>query len=121
MRVAPLLFSLAALAGCGGGVGSVGAVFGRDNETHAVYVREVPPGLGASDAGMLAGDQILMIDGLHVRDLDPKEIRAHLRGEVGTPVTLTIVRGGRVHRIRVTRTALRAHAAPAPREERIAP
>ncbi len=79
MRLA-LLFALAVvlpLLGCGGGSspGSVGAVFGRDNDTRSLYVREVPPGLAAAEAGLLPGDQIVMIEGFYVRDLDAKAIR----------------------------------------------
>jgi C-terminal processing protease CtpA/Prc len=111
---------LAVGCGGGGGIGGVGAVFGRDNETHALYVREAPPGLGAEEAGILAGDQIVMIDGLYVRDLSEKEIRAKLRGEVGSKVALTILRGNDVHHVRVTRSERRAHEAEKPREQKIA-
>jgi C-terminal processing protease CtpA/Prc len=112
-------------AGCsggagGGGVGSVGAVFGRDTDTRALYVREVPPGLGAEEAGLLAGDQIVMIDGVYVRDMNEKEIRAKLRGEVGSKVALTILRGNDVQHLRITRSARRAHEAAGPREQKIA-
>src|SRR5262249_56659743 len=98
-RHALVLASALLISGCGGGsvtVGSVGAVLGRDNETHALYVREAPPGLGADAAGLLPGDQVMMIEGRYVRDLSEKEIRDELRGEVGTPVLLTILRGNDV-------------------------
>jgi C-terminal processing protease CtpA/Prc len=98
----------------------VGAVFGRDNDTHALYVRDVPPGLGAEDAGLLSGDQIVMIEGLYVRDMNEKEIRAKLRGEVGSKVALTILRGNDVHHVRVTRSERRALEAMQPREQKIA-
>ena len=81
---------------CGGSApGSVGAVFGRDNDTRSLYVREVPPGLAAAGAGLLPGDQIVMIEGFYVRDLDAKAIRDKLRGEVGSTVALTVLRGRR--------------------------
>ncbi len=109
--------------GCGGsvsGVGSVGAVFGRDNDTHLLYVREVAPDLGADKAGLLPGDQVVMIEGRYVRDLTEKEIRAELRGEVGSPVLLTILRGNDVLHVKVTRSALRAPEPIRPREQKIA-
>lgn len=116
-----VLASVLVAAGCGASsVGSVGAVFGRDNDTHTLYVREVPPGLGAEDAGLLAGDQIVMIDGLYVRDMNEKEIRANLRGEAGSKVELTILRGNDVHHVRVTRSERRTHEALQPREQKIA-
>jgi C-terminal processing protease CtpA/Prc len=110
------------LLGCGGGsggFGTVGAVFGRDNETRDLYVREVVEGQGAEEAGLSPGDQVVMIDGVFVRDLDPAAIRARLRGEVGTTVALTVVHGERVLRVRVQRRLPHARKAPAQKEERI--
>jgi C-terminal processing protease CtpA/Prc len=102
-------------------MGSVGAVLGRDNDTHALYVRDVAEGLGADEAGVLPGDEIVMIDGLYTRDLDKKAITARLRGGVGAPVELTILRGNEVHRVRVKRTALREREEVKPKEEAIEP
>jgi predicted metalloprotease with PDZ domain len=105
--------------GCGGSTsGSVGAVFGRDNDTRALYVREVPKGLAAAGAGLLPGDQVVMIEGLYVRDLDAKSIREKLRGDVGSTVALTILRGEEVIHVRVARGALRDHEAISPKETR---
>jgi C-terminal processing protease CtpA/Prc len=117
--------ALALVVGCGSGlsggdVGSVGAVFGRDNETRALVVREAPPGAGAEKAGLLPGDQVVMIDGWYVRGMNAKDIRARLRGEIGTSVRLTVVRGSEVHHLRVQRGELAARRAAPPREERIA-
>ena len=124
-RAAPALAYLAAastLAACGGSVtrGSIGAVLGRDNDTQAVYVRDVPEGLGADEAGLLPGDEILMIDGRYARDLDKKTMVDLLRGPVGSAVDLTVVRGADVLRVRVKRTAMR-EAEVKPKEERIEP
>src|SRR5262249_42857983 len=56
-------------AACGGSsTASVGAILGRDNETHALHVRDVPPGLAADKAGLRPGDEVLMIDGFFVKD-----------------------------------------------------
>lgn len=125
MRAAPLLFVLVLasiafhLFGCGGSAsGSVGAVFGRDNDTRALYVREVPPGLAAAGAGLVPGDQVVMIEGVYVRDLEAKTIRERLRGEVGSTVALTILRGEEVIHLSVPRRALREHQAISPKETR---
>jgi len=107
-------------AGCGGGPGSVGAVLGRDNETRALHVREAPEGLGAGKAGLLPGDEIVMIDGVYVRDLGADQVRAKLRGDAGSTVALTVVRGDEVKHVTVTRAPMLARRPPPPREERIA-
>jgi C-terminal processing protease CtpA/Prc len=131
VRALPLLLLL---AGCGGGVdavvdavtgkrgdgiGSVGAVLGRDNDTRALYVREVPPGRTASLAGLLPGDQIVMIGGVYVRDLGIKEIKKLLRGPVGTTLELTVVRGEDVEHVKVTRGPLHDRDGVQPKEEKL--
>ncbi|WP_438015894.1 PDZ domain-containing protein [Sorangium sp. So ce315] len=108
-------------AGCSASVGSIGAVLGRDNESEALHVRDVPPGLAAERAGLIPGDEILMIDGVYVRDLSSAEVRDRLRGPVGSTVELTVVRGSDVRRVRVVRGALREQEGIKPREERIVP
>jgi C-terminal processing protease CtpA/Prc len=114
-----LLLSIGLTAGCSGGpaFGSVGAVLARDNQSGQLHVREAPHELAAAKAGLLPGDEIVMIDGQFVRDLDTKEITQRLRGEIGSKVDLTVVRGGEVFHIEVTRTALRAVKELEPPEE----
>jgi C-terminal processing protease CtpA/Prc len=83
-------------------------------------VREVPPGLAADKAGLLPGDEIVMIDGSYVKDLGPEELRQRLRGEAGSTVALTVVRGDEVRHVSLTRSPLGARRPPPPKEERIA-
>lgn len=118
-----IALALSALIGCGGNaVGSVGAVIGVDNETGAVHVREIREGLAAEKAGLLPEDEVLMIDGVYARDLGAARLRERLRGEVGSSVDLTIVRGDRVLRVKLVREALgESKGPPPPKEERIAP
>lgn len=94
------------LGGGGGPSGSIGAVLVRDNVTGAVRVQETPDDHAASEAGLDIGDQIKMIDGILVDDLDPDRLRALLRGKVGSKVTLTVVRGEEVLDIELAREKL---------------
>jgi C-terminal processing protease CtpA/Prc len=110
---------LLSLGGCGSQVGSVGAVLGRDNDTHALFVRDVPSGMAANKAGLIPGDEIVMIDGFYVRELGMKEIRALLRGDIGSKVDLTIVRGEKVQHVKVTRGAFREGTGVKPKEEKL--
>lgn len=101
-------------------VGSIGVVLGRDAETQEIYVRDAPPRTAPVPDGSLelvAGDEIVMVEGVFVRDLSTKELRALLRGEPGTAVNLTVLRGAEVLRGTMKRTALRSRMLP--KEERI--
>jgi membrane-associated protease RseP (regulator of RpoE activity) len=70
--------------------------------------------------GLEPGDEVLAVDGRDVRDLDPRGVHGALAGEVGTPVTLTVARRGRVERLTVVRKPYRKlgvpSASPARRE-----
>ena len=85
--------------------GSIGAVLGRDEESHAVHVRDVPE--TNDDPDLLPGDELLMVDGIYVRELSVKELRKRLRGEPGTKVRVTLLRGANVVRVELTRTPLK--------------
>lgn len=109
-----------AMSSCAAGPGSIGAVLGRDNETRALTVRDVPGSTGAEAAGLAPGDEIVMIEGAYVKDLAAEQIRQKLRGESGTKVAVTVVRDGEVRHVKITRRPMGPARPPAPREERIA-
>jgi C-terminal processing protease CtpA/Prc len=115
--------AIAIALGCSGpSTGSVGAILGVDSETGAVHVRETRDGRAADKVGLLPGDELLMIDGVYVRDLGADAVRAKLRGPVGSSVELTVVRGEEVLRVKLVREPLGPAAAPPPpREQRIEP
>jgi len=107
----PALLGLALLgplAGCQGSTSaSVGAVFGRDKNTHALVVRGVAEGQAAHRAGVEPGDEMLFVDGTYVRDLEKEELQRLLRGEAGTAVDVTVVKpNGDVRYFRLVRTEL---------------
>ena len=75
----------------------------RDQKTGRVRVFEAPPGTGQR-AGLAAGDLIIAIDGKDVHDFKSNDdVRAALRGKVGTRVRLTIERDGERREIEVER------------------
>lgn len=113
-----LLLSILCVACAGVAQGSIGAVLSHDRTTGALTVVEAPPGLGAEAAGLYPGDRVKMIDGFLVDDLDPRAIQARLRGDVGTEVTLTVVRGDEVLHLEIERGPF-ADPAPQPRTTRI--
>jgi C-terminal processing protease CtpA/Prc len=100
--------TLAALAGCAEQRGTIGAQLGRQDDGR-LFVRETPENLAAARAGLRPGDEITLINGRDVRELDERGIHAILSGEVGEPVKLTIVRGERVLRVTLQRTPVPRH------------
>lgn len=68
----------------------------------------MPPGQGAERAGLEIDDEILMIDGKDVRAMSQDEVRRAVRGDVGSTLTVTILRNGEKRDVRITRTPLLA-------------
>ena len=75
-----------------GTFGGIGIYMGfKDAKVTVISVMEGTPG---EAAGLQAGDEITAIDGTPASDYQPEEVALHIRGEVGTSVTLTIHREG---------------------------
>jgi C-terminal processing protease CtpA/Prc len=98
-----LLFLACLVAGCAAQKGTIGAMLGRRSDGR-VFVREAPPGLAADKADVREGDEIVLIDGIDVRQLDERRLHQALSGEVGDPVKLTILRNNSVVRVTLKRT-----------------
>lgn len=76
----------------GGAFGGIGITMGfKDNKVTIMSVLEGTPG---EQAGLKAGDEILAVDGTAVANWPEEEVALHIRGEIGTQVTLTIRRDG---------------------------
>lgn len=109
-----IVCAFALALGCATTQGTIGAVLAQQSDGRLI-VHEVPSGLAAAKAGLQAGDEILLIDGIDVRRLDDKSLRRTLAGEVGSPVKLTVVRGEEVIRVTLRRTPAKKHRrAPPP-------
>jgi carboxyl-terminal processing protease len=61
----------------------------------------------AEKAGLLPGDVIVEIDGIATLGMSDAEVTSHLRGDAGTPVTLTIERNGESELLKITVTRAR--------------
>jgi carboxypeptidase family protein/PDZ domain-containing protein len=84
----------------------IGAVLGAEGD--ALVVRDTMPGGGAAEAGMLAGDAILAIDGVNVLQMGFQEGINRIRGPEGSEVRLTVRRGQAVSEMTVVRRKIRA-------------
>lgn len=91
------------LLGCGPERGTIGAMLGQSSDQRLV-LRDVPPELAAGRAGLRPGDELILIDGRDVRELDEPGVHQALSGGVGEPVKLTLLREGRVIRVTLPRT-----------------
>lgn len=91
--LATLLALAVGAAACAGGWS--GGIHARlaFSETHGLRVIEVPPDSAAARAGLRAGDRIFAIDDEPVEGRPMNDVVRALRGEVGTRVRLTILRG----------------------------
>ena len=81
-----------------GSFGGVGLSISKATESTAAkpaYVEVASPidDTPGAKAGIQAGDLITAIDGLPTPSMTMNEVLAHLRGEIGTAVTVTILRG----------------------------
>jgi C-terminal processing protease CtpA/Prc len=113
-RAALLLGALGPLSpclACAPERGTIGALLGQSADQRLV-LREVPPELAAGRAGLRPGDELLLIDGRDVRELDERGVHRALGGNLGDSVKLTLLREGRVVRVTVRRTAPPAQDKP---------
>ena len=86
-----------------GSFGGVGIVMGfKDNKITVISVMEGTP---SEAAGIKTGDEIIAVDGVPTSEIEPEEVVLHIRGEIGTDVTLKIHRAGEEDRDYVVRRA----------------
>lgn len=85
-----------------GSFAGIGVVMGMDNEQkiHIVGIMENSPG---QKVGLQEGDEILAVDGVPVTQMAFDEVAAHVRGQAGTDVVLTIMRDNTNQDITITR------------------
>ncbi|HYP90536.1 MAG TPA: PDZ domain-containing protein [Polyangiaceae bacterium] len=116
VRAGARLTWLALVVACSPDRGTIGAVLAQTGDQRLV-LREVPETLAAGRAGLQPGDELLLIDGRDVRELDPRGVHQALSGTLGEPVKLTLLRDGRVIRVTLRRTPA-VKAAPRSQGER---
>lgn len=74
--------------------GGVGIVLDFDPAAHTATVERVLAGGPAAGAGVLAGDEVVSVDGRPVADLSGAGVRDALRGKIGTTVHVAVRRAG---------------------------
>ncbi len=76
-------------------------------------VTQVTKGGPAEEAGIIAADRIIAVDGQSVETLGSDAATAMIRGKAGTQVTLTILRGEEQFDLTITRAAIKTEVATA--------
>jgi len=94
--LAPQLYSQLR-AETSGAFGGIGVYMSFKNG--GVQIMNVIPGGPGERAGLLAGDEILAVNGVPVEEISPGEVAIKIRGEIGTNVELLIGREGFEDRI----------------------
>lgn len=75
-----------------GNVEGIGVlIFTNDNEL--IEIQQVFEGTGAEEAGVMRGDIFIEVDGVDVTDYDQTQLGNVVRGDAGTQVLITFLRG----------------------------
>lgn len=74
-------------------------------------ILSVTAGGGAEQAGLLAGDVIVAVDGTPTADLDITEVKKRIQGQEGTKVEIKVLRGGEEKTFSVQRMLIRTAVA----------
>lgn len=77
-------------------------VVARDDGA-GLNITQVTAGGSAEEAGLLAGDVIIAVDGNSIAGMETDAITALIRGKVGTNVAITVLREGQEQTFSVTR------------------
>lgn len=89
--------------------GGIGIEVMIDPATRRLTVSNPMVGTPAFEAGILAGDQIVAIDGQTTEGMDYEEARRRMRGEPGASITLSILRPGKPapHEVKLLRAIIK--------------
>lgn len=80
----------------------VGAVMSQNQETGVITFSQVYEGSPAEKAGIKDGDILYKVEGREVSNRDLSEVVSEIKGERGTEVSLTVLRGKEAEEITVT-------------------
>ena len=76
-----------------GAFGGIGVSYGAVRDT--LCVLDVVPGSPAAKASLCRGDRVVSINGTPTKGIDRDSLTSMVRGKVGTPLTLSVVKRGK--------------------------
>lgn len=91
-----------------GSFAGIGVYVLLDREAGTVTVSDVIEGSSAESAGILPGDMIVKVDDKSINDYDVDTFMDFVKGEVGTSVTVTVLRDGAEISYSMTRVPIEA-------------
>ena len=86
-----------------GKFGGIGVVISYDHNNETLMLETIYPDSPAEKAGMKVGDYIHAVDGVTVEEIGYLNAVYYVRGEIGTEVQITVLRGNEL----ITLTAIR--------------
>lgn len=95
-----------------GKYGGIGAIIRQYPKRDYICIAEPYEDMPAQKAGLKAGDRILAIDGESMKGKTSQYVSDHLRGEVGTALTVTVGRGDDSLDVRFDRSTITLPAVP---------
>lgn len=89
----------------------VGITISRQEEGNGYDILEVSPGGSAQEGGILPGDLLTEVQGQPTSEMTMEEVKRVVRGEIGTEVTLTVLRGEETLSFTLERREIRVEVA----------
>lgn len=93
-----------------GKYGGIGAMVRNDKDY--TVVTEVYKGFPADKAGIKPGDIIKQVDGVSIKSLTTDKVSDRLKGDPGTPISVTVASNGREKECRMTRERIAVPSVP---------
>ncbi len=89
----------------------IGVTVQLNAEGLGLDVKQVTVGGGAEEAGILAGDIIIAVDGTSIAGMSTNDVTPMIRGEEGTKVQITVQRAGAEKTVTVERKIIKTDVA----------
>ena len=90
-----------------GSFGGIGVVMQYNKENKTVNIISVLKDTPGAKSGLKPGDQIIAIDGASTNNYSFEQIASHIRGPIGSKVTLTIKNDSGSNNVELTRAAIK--------------
>ncbi len=84
----------------------IGISFEEALDKAGIKISSVLPNMPANQAGVMADDVLTTVDGVSIAGMNQEQASTLLRGEVGSPVTIQVIRNGKTLEMKMVRAPL---------------